>query len=83
MAEEGKLPFPVKMDLDPAKYGRLNTEIANAMAAADNTYSLHTLLPPPKFRRLLEDELSAIWLGQKTPQEAMAKIRSGTAEAYQ
>jgi raffinose/stachyose/melibiose transport system substrate-binding protein len=83
MAEDGKLNMPVKKDLDPAKYGRLNTEIVNAVSAANNSYNLHTLLPPPKFRRLLEDELSAIWLGQKTPQEAMAKIRSGTAEAYQ
>jgi raffinose/stachyose/melibiose transport system substrate-binding protein len=83
MAEDGKLNMPVKKEVDPEKYGRLNTEIVTAVSAATNSYNLHTLLPPPKFRRLLEDELSAIWLGQKNYQEAMAKIRSGTAEAYQ
>jgi raffinose/stachyose/melibiose transport system substrate-binding protein len=83
MAEDGKLNMPVRKDLDPAKYGRLNTEIVNAVSGANNSYNLHTLLPPPKFRRLLEDELSAIWLGQKTPEEAAAKVRDGTAEAYQ
>jgi ABC-type glycerol-3-phosphate transport system substrate-binding protein len=83
LAEEGKKPFPVKMDLDPENFGKLNTDIANAISAADNTYTLHTLAPPPKFRRLIEDELSAIWLGQKSPQAAMEKVRQETPEAYQ
>ena len=82
LAEVGKKPFPVKMTLDPENFGQLNTDIATAIAGADNTYTLHTLAPPPKFRRLIEDELSAIWLGQKTPEEAMAKVRKETPEAY-
>lgn len=82
LAEVGSKPFAIKMNPDPKLFGVLNTNIAHAVAGAANTYTLHTLASPPGFRHLLEGELSAIWLGQKTPEEAWQTVIKGTKAAY-
>jgi raffinose/stachyose/melibiose transport system substrate-binding protein len=81
-SEESQRPTCVKTNLDEAKFGALNKALLQDVGSGNNTFTLHSLAVPPLMRRAIEDELTALWLGDKTPEQAVAKITESAGEAY-
>jgi raffinose/stachyose/melibiose transport system substrate-binding protein len=82
LAEDAKRTPTIKTDLDEKKFGVLNKALLKDVASGTNSFTLHSLAVPPKMRRLIEDELTSLWMGKKTPEEAVSKIATSAQEAY-
>lgn len=83
LAETSKHILPVRTSPDPELMGALTVELIEAVNDAENTFTLHTLSSPPEMQRILNEQLTSLWLGDQDAEQTWEAIRDGAPGAYE